>query len=118
MVDNWRNMLWGDLATLEYGKALRGYGDGVGTFRVFGTNGPIGWHWESLCGHPTVVVGRKGAYRGIHYSAEPCYVIDTLSRELSLTCGGRTTSFSLMTSMIWIADQPYLRLAESRFTSC
>jgi type I restriction enzyme, S subunit len=77
MVGNWRNLLWGDLATLEYGKALRGYGDGVGPFRVFGTNGPIGWYWESLCGHPTVVVGRKGAYRGIHYSAEPCYVIDT-----------------------------------------
>ena len=48
-----------------------------GSFRVFGTNGPIGWHDEALCPHPSVVVGRKGAYRGIHYSAEPCFVIDT-----------------------------------------
>jgi type I restriction enzyme S subunit len=30
-----------------------------------------------MCSHPTVVIGRKGAYRGVHYSPEPCFVIDT-----------------------------------------
>ena len=73
----WRDVRWGDLATLEYGRALRGYDAARGSFRVFGTNGPIGWHDEALCPHPSVVVGRKGAYRGIHYSVEPCFVIDT-----------------------------------------
>src|SRR2546426_11930456 len=73
----WRDLHWGDLATLEYGKGLRGYERGSGQYRVFGTNGPIGWHTEPLCDHPTVVVGRKGAYRGIHYSDGPCFVIDT-----------------------------------------
>lgn len=73
----WQEERWGNLATLEYGRALRGYETAQGSFRVFGTNGPIGWHDEALCPHPTVVVGRKGAYRGIHYSAEPCFVIDT-----------------------------------------
>ena len=73
----WHERRWGDLATLEYGRALRGYDIALGAFRVFGTNGPIGWHDEALCPHPSVVVGRKGAYRGIHYSAEPFFVIDT-----------------------------------------
>jgi type I restriction enzyme S subunit len=70
-------MHWGDLATLEYGKGLRGYEYGTGPYRVFGTNGPIGWHSEALCTHSTVIVGRKGAYRGVHYSAAPCFAIDT-----------------------------------------
>ncbi len=77
ILDEWREGLWGDLATLEYGKALRGYRVGKGQFRVFGTNGPIGWHNEALCSHSSVVIGRKGAYRGVHYSAKPFFVIDT-----------------------------------------
>ena len=74
---NWREVCWGDIATLEYGRALRGYDDAQGSFRVFGTNGPIGWHDEALCQYASVIVGRKGAYRGIHYSADPFFVIDT-----------------------------------------
>ena len=74
---DWRKTRWGDIATLEYGRALRGYANGKGSFRVFGTNGPIGWHHEALYEHPSVIVGRKGAYRGIHYSADPFFAIDT-----------------------------------------
>ena len=77
MAGEWQDLRWGDLATLEYGKALRGHGTSTGSVRVFGTNGPIGWHDEALCPHPSVVIGRKGAYRGVHYSAEPFFVIDT-----------------------------------------
>ncbi|CAK8722546.1 restriction endonuclease subunit S [Candidatus Electronema halotolerans] len=77
MGSEWRKVTWGDLATLEYGKGLRGYQDTIGNFRVFGTNGPIGWHNEPLCTFPSVIVGRKGAYRGIHFSPEPFFVIDT-----------------------------------------
>lgn len=74
--DGWAAVQWGDVAELDYGKALRGYKDSTGEFPVFGTNGQIGMHETSL--FPSgVVVGRKGAYRGIHYSAEPCWVIDT-----------------------------------------
>ena len=74
---DWRETRWGDIATLEYGRALRGYDSAQGPFRVFGTNGPIGWHDQALCEHASVIVGRKGAYRGIHYSADPFFVIDT-----------------------------------------
>jgi type I restriction enzyme S subunit len=77
MTDEWRDVTWGDLATLEYGKSLRGYRKASGKYRVYGTNGPIGWHDESLCGAASVIIGRKGAYRGVHYSPDPFFVIDT-----------------------------------------
>lgn len=73
----WQACRWGDIATLEYGKSLRGYIESQGPFRVYGTNGPIGWHTEALSDGPGVVIGRKGAYRGIHYSPKPFFVIDT-----------------------------------------
>jgi type I restriction enzyme, S subunit len=77
MPDGWADTTWGDIATLEYGRALRGYEDRVDKFRVYGTNGPIGWHSEALSPTGTVVIGRKGAYRGVHLSKGPCWVIDT-----------------------------------------
>lgn len=77
MRSDWHKCRWGDAVTIEYGKSLRGYQDAVGEYRVYGTNGPIGWHDKPLCTHPSVIIGRKGAYRGIHYSPEPFFVIDT-----------------------------------------
>jgi len=73
----WKRKRWGDIATLEYGKSLRDYRDSGGKYRVFGTNGPIGFHDEALCGSAGIVIGRKGAYRGVHYSPDPFFVIDT-----------------------------------------
>ncbi|MCI0620293.1 MAG: restriction endonuclease subunit S [Acidobacteria bacterium] len=77
MRKDWQEYRWGDIATLEYGKGLRGYEDAAGSFPVYGTNGQIGWHSEPLCSHPGVIIGRKGAYRGVHYSKKPFFVIDT-----------------------------------------
>ena len=74
---DWEIATWGELVTLEYGKSLRGYQSSEGPYRVFGTNGPIGWHDKMLCTHPSVIIGRKGAYRGVHYSEAPFFVIDT-----------------------------------------
>ena len=73
----WRQSTWGDEVTLEYGKALRGYSDTAGNVRVFGTNGPVGWTDTPLAPGPGVILGRKGAYRGVHYSPEAFFVIDT-----------------------------------------
>ena len=75
--EQWRSCTWGELATLEYGKALRDYRSAEGQYPVFGTNGPIGWHTDMLDAGPGVIVGRKGAYRGIHYASGPFSVIDT-----------------------------------------
>jgi type I restriction enzyme S subunit len=73
----WKRKRWGDIATLEYGKSIRDYRESSGKYRVFGTNGPIGFHDETLCNSAGIVIGRKGAYRGVHYSPEPFFVIDT-----------------------------------------
>ena len=73
----WRGSRWGDEITLKYGKALRGYDANAGRVRVFGSNGPIGWTDEALVPGPGVILGRKGAYRGVKYSTDPFWVIDT-----------------------------------------
>lgn len=45
---------------------------------MYGTNGRVGWtDAAALCPGAGVVVGRKGAYGGIHYSPVPFFVIDT-----------------------------------------
>jgi type I restriction enzyme S subunit len=77
MVGEWRSSTWGEEISLEYGKALRGHEVATGKYRVFGSNGPIGWTTESLAPGPGVILGRKGAYRGVQYSPGPFYVIDT-----------------------------------------
>ncbi len=73
----WCLTTWGELVTLEYGKSLSGYDGEDGPYPVYGTNGRIGSHSEPLCDHPGVIVGRKGAYRGIHFCSQPFFVIDT-----------------------------------------
>ena len=75
--EDWKISSWGKLATLEYGKPLSEYENTHGLYPVYVTNGFIGTHTKLLCKHPGVIVGRKGAYRGIHFSKGPFYVIDT-----------------------------------------
>lgn len=75
--DGWTVKRWGDLATLEYGKSLGDYKEVGGEYPVYGTNGRIGTCDKALCPHAGIIVGRKGAYRGIHYCSSPFFVIDT-----------------------------------------
>ena len=71
-------MKWGDLISLEYGKPVQDKDRTDGKYPVFGTNGQIGTtNLLPLCNHPSMILGRKGAYRGVHYSDGPCSVIDT-----------------------------------------
>jgi type I restriction enzyme S subunit len=68
---------WGEIVELRYGKSLKNYKDVQGKYPVYGTNGPVGFCDKTLCGYPSVIIGRKGAYRGVHYSDTPFFVIDT-----------------------------------------
>ena len=77
MAGEWRSSTWGKEISLEYGKGLRGYDAANGKYRVFGSNGPIGWTTQPLTSGPGVILGRKGAYRGVQYWPDPFYVIDT-----------------------------------------
>jgi type I restriction enzyme S subunit len=76
-VNSYRTSTWGDEISLEYGKSLKGYQNSNGKYQVFGSNGPIGWTDKPLCKGPGIILGRKGAYRGIKYSDKDFYVIDT-----------------------------------------
>ncbi|MFT8723483.1 MAG: restriction endonuclease subunit S [Acetobacter malorum] len=77
MSEHWRSSTWGEEISLEYGKSNRTYNTEKGRFRVYGSNGPIGWTDTALVNEPGVVLGRKGAYRGVQFSKTPFFVIDT-----------------------------------------
>lgn len=71
-------MNWGELITLKYGKPVKDKESTDGKVPVYGTNGQIGTsHLPAQCKHPSFILGRKGAYRGVHYSDCPFSVIDT-----------------------------------------
>jgi type I restriction enzyme, S subunit len=77
MQNNWRHSTWGEEISLEYGKSLRDYDTSKGKYRVFGSNGPIGWTDTFLAEGPGIILGRKGAYRGTQFARESFFVIDT-----------------------------------------
>lgn len=77
MVSEWRHATWSELATLEYGGlGTHDYGD-TGAYRAYGTNGLVGRTDIAEVDGPGIIVGRKGAYRGIHYSPGAFGVIGT-----------------------------------------
>lgn len=77
-MSEWKTYKWGDLISLEYGKPIPDKNLLDGQYPVYGTNGRIGTsNLTPLCKHPSIIVGRKGAYRGVHYSNKPFSVIDT-----------------------------------------
>lgn len=76
-MSEWKKCKWGELATLEYGKGLSNYLRNVGRYPVYGTNGMIGTTDNYLYPFPGIIIGRKGAYRGVHFSKTPFFVIDT-----------------------------------------
>ncbi len=77
-MSEWKTYKWGDLISLEYGKPIHDKNLLDGQYPVYGTNGKIGTsNLPPLCKHPSIIIGRKGAYRGVHYSNNPFSVIDT-----------------------------------------
>ena len=78
MVGEWREVTVGELAPFAYGKGLtEGQRNSTGRVPVYGSNGVVGFHDASLTNGPTVVIGRKGTVGAVHYSAVPCWPIDT-----------------------------------------
>jgi restriction endonuclease S subunit len=67
----------GSVVELKYGKSLPAQTRKVGKFNVFGSNGVVGSHIESITSGETVIVGRKGSFGEINLSLESCYPIDT-----------------------------------------
>jgi type I restriction enzyme S subunit len=76
-MSEWSEKKWGEIAELKYGKSLKDYHLKTAGIPVYGTNGPIGFTERALYEKPSVIVGRKGAYRGVHYCDTSFFVIDT-----------------------------------------
>ena len=67
----------GQLFKLSYGKSLRKDSRIHGEVPVYGSNGTVDFHNESLVSKPTIVVGRKGSIGEVHLVSTPCWPIDT-----------------------------------------
>ncbi|MDD5745178.1 MAG: restriction endonuclease subunit S, partial [Mesotoga sp.] len=73
----WRIGRIEDVCEFSYGKALKADKRIQGRIPVYGSNGQIGWHNESLVSGPGIIVGRKGNPGLIHWSEEDFFPIDT-----------------------------------------
>ena len=68
----------GQLVKINYGKGLAAkQRDAKGTLPVFGSNGIIGFHSDSIAKAPTIIIGRKGSVGEVNFSVTPCWPIDT-----------------------------------------
>lgn len=76
-MSDWKEYKIGELLILEYGKSLTDYRNSQGEYEVFGTNGKIGTTDKFIYNEPSLIIGRKGAYREVHFSPKPFFVIDT-----------------------------------------
>jgi type I restriction enzyme S subunit len=72
-----KSILLGDLIELKYGKSLRKDFRSEGVVPVFGSNGQVDTHNESLVNYPTIIIGRKGSIGEVHLARTPCWPIDT-----------------------------------------
>lgn len=67
----------GDLFELKYGRSLRKDVRDKGHIPVYGSNGQVGYHSESLVNYPTIIVGRKGSIGEVQLVKSACWPIDT-----------------------------------------
>ena len=65
------------VARLGYGHTLPRDEPLDGAFRVFGSNGPFASFSRSNTGAPAIIIGRKGSYGKVNWTARPCFASDT-----------------------------------------
>ncbi len=67
-----------ELVKIKYGKGLAAkVRNPDGQVPVFGSNGVIGVHSDSIAKAPTIIIGRKGSVGEVNYSDVPSWPIDT-----------------------------------------
>ena len=65
------------VARFSYGDALPSDEPLEGVFRVFGSNGPFASFSRANTRAPAIIIGRKGSYGKVNWTAEPCFASDT-----------------------------------------
>ena len=76
--EGWEQKPLGDIAPLNYGKALKSTDRKDGMVPVYGSSGIVGTHNLALVGSGAIVVGRKGNVGSLYFSPVPCFPIDTV----------------------------------------
>ena len=76
-IGKWRDVSLGEICEFKYGKSLPELSRMGGVFPVYGSNGIVGSHNRALCSGPAIVIGRKGSFGEVNFSAVPCWAIDT-----------------------------------------
>lgn len=76
--ENWKVQRLKHITLFKYGSSLSEENRNIdGKFPVFGSNGIVGYHDSYLTKGITIIIGRKGSYGQINWSADNCYPIDT-----------------------------------------
>jgi type I restriction enzyme S subunit len=78
MPEGWEQCPFGQIAELNYGKALKEENRVEGAFPVYGSSGIVGTHQAALVEGPTIIVGRKGNVGSIYWSPVNFWPIDTV----------------------------------------
>lgn len=76
--EGWEKKPLKQIATLNYGKALKAEVRVPGPFPVYGSSGEVGNHEKALVKGPGIVVGRKGNVGSIYWVNTDFYPIDTV----------------------------------------
>jgi type I restriction enzyme S subunit len=75
----WSRTTLGEALPIRYGKARTNKAGIVcEESPVYGSSGVIGTFDRALTAGPALIIGRKGTVGATHYSAEPCWPIDTV----------------------------------------
>ncbi len=78
MASEWSRTTVGSFCPFSYGKGLpEKKRKPNGSFKVYGSNGPVGTHDQPLVDQPGIVIGRKGTVGAVHFASEPFWPIDT-----------------------------------------
>lgn len=67
----------GEICDIRYGSPLPASARKPGPIPVYGSNGVVGWHDETLVHSSAVIIGRKGSAGQVHLTHGPSWPIDT-----------------------------------------
>ncbi|WP_407829530.1 restriction endonuclease subunit S [Shewanella algae] len=76
--EGWEKKPLKEIATLNYGKALKAEVRIPGPFPVYGSSGEVGSHEKPLVKGPGIVIGRKGNVGSVYWVNTDFYPIDTV----------------------------------------
>jgi type I restriction enzyme S subunit len=76
--EGWVRKPFGEIAQLQYGKALKEEKRLDGPFPVYGSSGIVGTHQAAFVEGPAIVVGRKGNVGSTYWSPIDFWPIDTV----------------------------------------